>query len=154
MKATVMAIAAILLASAAAADEYVYVYVKAPDAGGEAVRHRLECIDAKCEVEVQGESRALELTDEQRDSLRAAVVAETKAFNLDEDVASDAGTAKIKFKYQTPRLRVGIERHIAADDTQAVTPEMGAVLATLLQFDLVPAGTESTTGQPSEPRAE
>jgi len=152
MKATVMAIGAVLLASAAAADEYVYVYVKAPDAGGEAVRHRLKCIDAKCELEINGQSRALELTDEQRESLRTAVMAETKAFSLDEDDVSDAGAVKIKFKYETPRRRVGIERYVPAGDTEAVTPEMGALFASLFELHLRPADPESTVDQPSEPQ--
>ena len=129
-------VSAMLISSAAAADEYLYLYVSAKDADGSSVRHRLECTDAKCKAELAGEARPLELTDEQKGELIGALQAETRQFVLGDDDAADDDLVKLKMRYETRRQRLAIERRIPAGNADAVTPQMRDVLKAYLELDL------------------
>ncbi len=130
-------VSAMLISSAAAAaDEYIYLYVSAKDADRSSVKHRLECTDAKCKAELAGEARTLELSDAQRAELLGALQAETRQFVVGEEVAGDEDLVKLKMRYETRRQRLAIERRIPADTPEAVTPQMRAVLKTYLNLDL------------------
>jgi hypothetical protein len=146
MKRILTTVSAMLISSAAAADEYLYLYVSAKDADGSSVRHRLECTDDECKAELAGEARTLELSDAQRGELIGALQAETRHFVLGDGVAGDDDLVKLKMKYETRRQRLAIERRIPADNPDAVTPQMRAVLKTYLNLDLarfVPAEPEA-----------
>lgn len=147
MKTILATLSALLIASTAAADEYLYLFVSAKDGDGGSVRHRLECTDAKCTAEVKDDARALELSDAQRAELRAAMQAETKQFALGDDAVPEDGRMKLKIRYETPEQRLAIERRFAADAPDAVTPEMRRVLKTY--FDLEFSASQAASGDGS-----
>jgi len=132
------------MASAVAADEYLYLFVSAKGADGGSVRHRLECTDAKCAVEVKDDTRALELSDAQRAELLAAMQAETRQFALGGDAIPEDGRIKLKIRYETPEQRLAIERRFTADTPDAVTPEMRRVLKAY--FDLELSASQAASG--------
>ena len=151
MKRILATLCALLIASTAsaavAADEYLYLFVSAKGADGGSVRHRLECTDAKCAVEVKDDARTLELSDVQRAELLAAMQAETRQFALGGDAVPKDGWIKLKIRYETPEQRLAIERRFTADAPDAVTPEMRRVLKTY--FDLEFSASQAASGDGS-----
>lgn len=147
MKRILTTLSALLIASAAAADEYLYLFVSAKDGDGGSVRHRLECTDAKCTAEVKDDARPLELSDVQRAELLAAMQAETKQFALGGDSVPEDRQVKLKFRYETPEQRLAIERRFAAEAPDGVTPEMRRVLKSY--FDLELSATQAASGDGS-----
>ena len=139
------------MASAAAADEYLYLFFSAKDADGGTVRHRLECTNAKCTAEVKDDTRALELSDVQRAELLAAIQAETRQFVLGGDAVPEDGRIKLKIRYETPEQRLAIERRFTADAPDAVTPEMRRVLKTYFDLELSASQAVSEDGSSAAP---
>lgn len=132
ISATVIACAA---ATAAAAEDYVYVYVNSKDAKGGSARHRLECQGSACKTEVNDHASMLDLSDEQRGEILAALQAETRQVTLG-DAGPDGETVKLKIKYEAPHQRLSLERRLSASDPDALTPQMRAVLKAYLEIDL------------------
>ena len=150
-------VAAGLFAAPLLAQEEVYIYVSYKDAAGVSSRHKLECLDAGCEVTVKGQKRAVTLSDEQRQGLRDALQAEAKQFVVAADSVSREKSFKLKFRYNVPRKRLEIEQRFPADEPGKLTPEMLEVIKTHLELDLssplVPPA-EAGEGKGSEPEAQ
>ncbi len=136
MKKAAIGLAAMLIASAVAAEEYVYIYVSYKGADGASSRHKLECTDASCKAEIKGEVRPMSLSDAQRGELIEALQTETRQFTLEGDSASGDNTMKLKVKYETPQRRMSAERRLGADNPDAVTPEMRNVLKAYLDLEI------------------
>ena len=150
---TVVLVAAALFAAPLVAQEEAYIYVSYKDSTGASVRHKLNCLDAQCKVDVNKEERHFRLSTAQRKALLDALQAEAKQFVVAADSASSGKLMKVKLRYDTPRKRLSIERRLPDDKPAGLTPEMLQVIKTHLALDLSkPAVPKSAADD--EPSAE
>lgn len=128
--------AAGLFAAPLLAQEQAYIYVKYKDAAGASVRHKLDCLDAKCKLEVKTGEREISLTAKQKKALLDALQAESKQFFVAADPSSGDNLVKVKLRYDTPGKRLEIERRLPAEKPAGLTPEMLNVIRTHFDLDL------------------
>lgn len=129
-------VAATFFATPLAAQEQAYVYVRYNDANGASVRHKLDCLDSNCKLEIQTEERSISLSAVERKELLDALQAELGQFYIADDTASSDKLMKVKLKYDSPMKRVEIERRLPADKPADLTPEMLRVIEMHLDLDL------------------
>jgi hypothetical protein len=135
----VLLLAAGLFATSLLAQEQVYLYVSYQAAVETSFRHKLDCLDTACKLEMNNTERNVRLTTEQRQRLLHALQTESKRFNVALDPVLSGKPIKIKFRYDTPTKRLEIERRLPADQPVDLTPEMLQVIKTHFELDLTRA---------------
>lgn len=136
MKTTTVLLAASLFAVPLLAQEQVYIYVSYKDVKGTSYRHKLDCVDSKCKLNIKDEERSSSLSTVQKTELLDALQAEAKQFVVAADSASSDKLMKVKFRYDTPKKRLVIERRLPADQPADLTPGMLQVIKAHLDLDL------------------
>ncbi len=136
MLKTVLLVVASLFAATLVAQEQAYIYVSYKDATGASFRHKLDCLESKCKVEIKTNERHINLSAAQTIALLEALQAEAKQFVVATDSASSDILMKVKLRYDTPRKRLVIERRLPADQPADLTPEMLHIIKTYLELDL------------------
>lgn len=132
---TAVLVAAGLLAAPLLAQEQVYVYVSYKDPSGASFRHKLDCLDSKCQASTNQVRRPIGLSDEQRRELLDALQAESKRFAVRAD-ASATDALKVKLRYDSPGNRLSIERRLPGDKPADLAPGMIQVIKAHLGLDL------------------
>ncbi len=147
MRRKAMLLAATLFAAPVLAQEQVYIYVSYKDATGASSRHKLDCIDAKCKVNIKAEERSISLSATQKKELLDALQAESKQFVVAADSAASDSLMKVKLRYDTPRKRLQIARRLPSDKPADLTPGMLQVIKAHLDLDLTkPVSPGSVAG--------
>ena len=136
MKKSAVLLVACLFAAPLFAQEQVYIYVSYKDAKGASFRHKLECVDSKCKVNIKEEERSISLSAAQKKELLDALQAESKQFVVAADSAASDNLMKVKLRYDTPRKRLSIARRLPSDKPADLTPGMIQVIKTHLDLDL------------------
>lgn len=131
-----IAVAAMFLASTAAAEERIYLYLSTKGPDGQSLRHRLECTDGTCKVEIGEAVRQSNLSDAQRKEILAAVQAEASRLDLGAALVSVDAELKLKIRYEAPDKRLTLERRLPAADSAGLSTPMREVLKTYLDLDL------------------
>lgn len=152
---TAVLVAASLFAAPLLAQEQVYIYVSYKDANGASFRHKLDCVDSECKVNVKEEERSISLSAAQHKELLDALQAESKQFLVAADPSLIGNLMKVKLRYDTPRKRLQIERRMPGDKPADVTSELRQVIKTHLDLDLSKPVLPKTSATPeNEPSAE
>jgi len=137
MTKTFLALAATLFASSLFAAEEIYIYSSYENSEGKRLSHSLECRDSQCKVEKDSSKASITLSKTNRKQILEAFQAETKRFDaLAAPKPGDNRLLKIKFRYHTDRDRLQLSRRYEENQLSEVSPEMTAVLNTLLELDL------------------
>ena len=135
-KTAVLVVVASLFAAPVLAQEQVYIYVSYKDAKGASSRHKLDCLDSKCKVNIKAEELTISLSAAQKKELLDALQAESKQFVVAADSATSDNLMKVKLRYDTPRKRLSIARRLPSDKPADLTPGMIQVIKTHLDLDL------------------
>jgi hypothetical protein len=147
MKRIAVLFAAGLFAAPLPAQERIYLYVSYRDASGTSLRHKLECLDTACKLEINHSERNVRLSAEQKQRLLQALQAESQQFKVAMGAAVSDKRTKVKFRYDTPTQRLEIERRLPADQPAELTPQMLQAIKTHLALDLTqPVMTRSKVG--------
>jgi hypothetical protein len=116
--------------------EQIYLYVSYQDAKGMSLRHKLDCLDVACTLEINASQRRLQLSAEQRQQLLSALQAESQQFRVAIDPPVSDRLIKVKLRYDAPMKRLEIERRLPADQPADLTSEMLQAIKTHLEIDL------------------
>jgi len=123
-----IAVAAMFLASTAAAEERIYLYLSTKGPDGRT--------DGTCKVEIGEAVRQSNLSDAQRKEILAAVQAEASRLDLGAALVSVDAELKLKIRYEAPDKRLTLERRLPAADSAGLSTPMREVLKTYLDLDL------------------
>ena len=125
-----------LFAAPLLAQEQIYIHVSYKDSKGASVRHKLDCVDFKCKVNVKEKDRSVSLSAAQKKGLLDALQAESKQFVVAADSTASDNLLKVKLRYQTPKKRLQITRRLPGDKPADLTQGMLQVIKTHLDLDL------------------
>jgi hypothetical protein len=157
MKRIAVLFAAGLFITPLLAQERIYLYVSHRDDEGTSLRHKLECLDTACKLEINNTQRNIRLSAGQKQQLLQALQAEAHQFKVVMGPAVADKPTKVKFRYDTPTQRLEIERRLPADQPAALTPQMLQAIQSHLALDLaLPLAPRSSSsgamGQEAVPR--